>query len=107
NLRRVPPVPRELDLRRGGIGLLVAGRPVGAHDLPQLAPIQQQADRPLLIEPPLKQLVARPAPPEVVAGRGDVAIQCQVHAVDQFPHRAMPYVSRSRTTFFDLLSTTS
>src|SRR5829696_8250764 len=91
HLRRVPPVPRELDLRRGGVGLLVAGRPVGTHRLPQLAPVHQQPDRQLLVEPPLKQLVAGPAPAEVVAGRGDVAVQGQVHAVDQFPHGAMPF----------------
>ena len=89
HLRCVPPVLRKRDLRRGGVGLLVAGRPVGAHRLPQLAPVQRQAARPLLVEPPLEQFVARrPAPADVVAGCGDVAVQGQVHAVDQFPHDA-------------------
>ena len=37
-------------------------------------------------------------PAEVVAGRGDVAVQCHVHAEDQFPHRAsLPWVDLTRT----------
>ena len=76
--------------------LLIGGRPVGAHRLPQLAPVQRQTDLPHPVGPKPEQLVARHAPADVVAGRGDVAVQGQVHAVDQFPHRAMPSVSRSR-----------
>src|SRR3712207_8642494 len=56
-------------------GLLVGGRPVGTHRLPQFAPVQRQAGRPHPVGPPLEQLVARHAPAEVVAGRGDVAVQ--------------------------------
>src|SRR3954463_13319883 len=41
---------------------------------------------PLPARPPLEQLVARHAPAEVVAGRGDVAVQAQIHAEGQFPH---------------------
>jgi hypothetical protein len=33
---------------------------------------------------PLEQLVARPAPADVVAGCGDVAVQGHVHAEDEF-----------------------
>src|SRR4051794_38354744 len=88
HLRHVPPAAGELDLRRCGARLLVGGRPVGAHSLPQLAPVQRQARRPHAVGPPLEQLVARHAPAEVVAGRGDVAVQAQVHAEGQFPHGA-------------------
>src|SRR4051812_5717868 len=75
HLRHVPPAAGELDLRRCDARLLVGGRPVGAHRLPQLAPVQRQAGRPHPVGPPLEQLVARHAPAEVVAGRGDVAVQ--------------------------------
>src|SRR3954465_9052391 len=62
---------------RGGAGggwgarLRVGGRPVGAHRLPQFAPVQRQTRRSHPVGPPLEQLVARHAPAEVVAGRGD------------------------------------
>ena len=86
HLRHGPPAAGELDLRRCGARLLVGGWPVGAHRLPQFAPVQRQARRPHPVGPPLEQLVARHAPAEVVAGRGDVAVQAQVHAEGQFPH---------------------
>src|SRR6185503_4223268 len=59
---------------------LVVGRPVGAHRPPQFAPVQRQARRRHPVGPPLEKLVARHAPAKVVAGRGDVAVQAQVHA---------------------------
>src|SRR3954469_10611276 len=90
HLRHVAPAASELDLRRCGARLLVGGRPVGAHRLPQFAPVQRQARRPHPVGPPLEQLVARHAPAEVVAGRGDVAVQAQVHAKGQFPHGVTP-----------------
>src|SRR3954470_24333758 len=76
----------ELDLRRCGARLLVGGRPVGAHRLPQFAPVQRRARRPYPVGPPPERLVARHARAEVVAGRGDVAVRAQVHAEGQFPH---------------------
>jgi len=69
-----------------GAGLLVGGRPVGTHRLPQSAPVQREPGRPHPVGPPLEQLVARHAPAEVVAGRGDVAVQGHVHAEGQCPH---------------------
>jgi hypothetical protein len=77
---------RELDLRRCGARLLVGGWPVGAHRLPQFAPVQRQARRPHPVRPPLEQLVARYAPADLVAGRGYVTVQAQVHAIGQFAH---------------------
>src|SRR4029453_18788385 len=50
--------------------------------------------RPHPVGPPLEQLVARHAPAEVVAGRGDVAVQAQVHGKGQFPHGVSLPVSR-------------
>src|ERR1700761_3454882 len=78
--------PGELDRGRRGARLLIGGRPVGAHRLPQLAAVQRQARRAHPVRPPLEQLVARHAPADVVAGRGDVAVQTQIHAKAQFPH---------------------
>src|SRR3712207_8121607 len=49
--------------------------------------VQREARRPHPVGPPLEQLVARHAPAEVVAGRGDVAVQAHVHAKGQFPDR--------------------
>ena len=51
-----------------------------------LRPVQRQARRPHPVGPPLEQFVARHAPAEVVAGRGDVAVQAQVHGEGQLPH---------------------
>jgi hypothetical protein len=59
-----------------------------------LRPVQRQARHPHPVGPPLEQLVARHAPAEVVAGRGDVAVQAQVHAKGQFPHGVSLPVSR-------------
>src|SRR3954469_8449949 len=91
--RRGERVSRGVRAGAAGAGLRVGGRPVGAHRLPQLAPVQRQARRPHPVGPPLEQLVARHAPAEVVAGRGDVAVQAQVHAKGQFPHGSGPQQS--------------
>src|SRR5690606_13846331 len=93
HLRRLPPVPRELGLGWARAGLLVAGLPV-AHRLPQPAPVEEQLDRSLLLEPELEQLVARLAPAEVAVGRGDVAVEADVHAVDQLAHGRAPFARR-------------
>lgn len=43
------------------------------------------------VRPPVEQLVTRHALAEIVAWRGDVAVQTHVHAEDQFPH-AVPTI---------------
>ena len=56
---------------------------MGTHRLPESPRARRStAPLPLWFSYHRKQLVARPAPAEVVAGRGDVAVQGQVHAVE-------------------------
>jgi hypothetical protein len=97
HLRHVPPAAGVLDLRRCGTRLLVCGRPVGAHRLPQFAPVQRQTRRPHPVGPPLEQLIARYAPAEVVAGRGDVAV----------PKVRLRMVSVSRGSIFVVQTSTA
>jgi hypothetical protein len=51
-----------------------------------LRPYSARPVAPHPVGPPLEQFVARHAPAEVVAGRGDVTVQAHVHAEGRFPH---------------------